>query len=135
MFFFCLYHHPPNQRNNLIDSMFAEQLPVLHYINHLPGLICLVCIMSIQFDNALESLSRLTTFTGDISLNPCTTANFKWHFQRSSHRITNCTSCDNCDILFHKSCLNMFVASFDHYCLSKSPTWICPLCHFPIILD
>ena len=34
--FLCLYHPPPNRRNNLTDSMFNQQLPVLiDYINNL----------------------------------------------------------------------------------------------------
>ena len=33
--FFCLYHPPPNQRKNLTDSLFTEQLPdLLDYANN-----------------------------------------------------------------------------------------------------
>ena len=35
--FYCLYRPPPNQRNNLTDSMFTEQLPdLLDYVINLP---------------------------------------------------------------------------------------------------
>ena len=50
--FFCLYRPPPNQRNNLTDCMFTEQLPdLLDYVNNLPGFVCLVGDMNIHFDN------------------------------------------------------------------------------------
>ena len=59
--FLCLYHPPPNRQNNLTDSMFTEQLPdLLDYINNLPGLACLVGDMNINFDNALQSLTKHT---------------------------------------------------------------------------
>ena len=62
--FFCLYRPPPNRRNNLTDSMFTEQLPDLHdYVNNLPGLVCLVGDMNIQFDNPLQSLTKQTLTT------------------------------------------------------------------------
>ena len=53
--FFCLYRPPPNQQNNLTDSMFTEQLPdLLDYGNNLPGFVCLVGDMNIHFDNLLQ---------------------------------------------------------------------------------
>ena len=56
-----LYRPPPNQRNNLTDSMLTEQLPdLLDYINNLPGLACLVGDMNIHFDNPLQSLTKQT---------------------------------------------------------------------------
>ena len=64
--FFCLYHRPPNRRNNLTDSVFTEQLPdLLDYISNLPGFACLVVDMNIHFDNPLQSLTKhtLTTLT------------------------------------------------------------------------
>ena len=62
--FFCLYRPPPNRRNNLTDSMFTEQLPVLlDYVNSLPGLVCLVGDMNIHFDNPLQSLTKHTLST------------------------------------------------------------------------
>ena len=33
---------------------------------------------------------------------------------------TDCICCDNCNILFHKSCLDLSLATFDRYCLNKS---------------
>ena len=57
--FFCLYQPPPNRQNNLTDSMFTEQLPdLLGYVNSLPGFVCLVGDMNIQFDNPLQSLTK-----------------------------------------------------------------------------
>ena len=61
--FFCLYRHPPNRRNNFTDSMFTEQLSDLNYVNHLPGVVCLVCDMNIHFDNPLQSLTKQTLTT------------------------------------------------------------------------
>ena len=62
--FFCLYRPPPNRRNNLIDSMFTEQLPdLLDYINNLPGFVYLVGDMNIHFDNPLQSLTKQTLTT------------------------------------------------------------------------
>ena len=50
--FFCLYRPPPNRRNNLTDSMFTEQLPdLLDYVNNLPGFVCLVGDMNINFEH------------------------------------------------------------------------------------
>ena len=49
--------------------------------------------------------------------------------------ITDCICCDNCNILVHKSCFDMFLATFDHYCLNKSLTWICPSCNFPSFIN
>ena len=47
--FFCLYRTPPSRRNNLPDSMFTERLSdLLHYVNNLPGLVCLVGDMNIH---------------------------------------------------------------------------------------
>ena len=52
LYFFCLYRPPPNRRNNLTDTMFAEQLPdLLDYINCLPGLVSLVGDMNIHIEN------------------------------------------------------------------------------------
>ena len=62
--FFCPYRPPPNQRNNLTDSMFTEQLPELHdCVSNLPGFVCLVGDMNIHFDNALQSLTKQTLTT------------------------------------------------------------------------
>ena len=64
--FFCLYHPPPNRRNNLTDSMFTEQLPdLLDYVNSLPGFVCLVGDMNIHFDSPSQSLTKqnLTTLS------------------------------------------------------------------------
>ena len=62
--FFCLQRPPPNQRNNLTDSMFTEQLPdLLGYLNNLPGFVCLVGDMNIHFDNPLQSLTKQTLTT------------------------------------------------------------------------
>ena len=62
--FSCLYRPPPNRRNNLTDSMFTEQLPdLLDYVNNLPGFVCLVGDMNIQFDNPLQSLTKQTLIT------------------------------------------------------------------------
>ena len=59
--FFCLYRPPPNQQNNLTDSMFTEQLPdLLDYANNLPGFVSLVGDMIINFDNPLQSLTKQT---------------------------------------------------------------------------
>ena len=33
------------------------------------------------------------------------------------------------------SCLDISLATFDHYCLNKSLTWICPSCNFPSFLN
>ena len=61
---FCLYRPPPNRRNNLTDSMFAEQLPdFLDYVNNLPGFVCLDGDMNIHFDNPLQSLTKQTLTT------------------------------------------------------------------------
>ena len=49
--FLCLYHPPPNRRDNLTDSMFTEQLPDHDYVNNLQGLACLVGDMNIHLDN------------------------------------------------------------------------------------
>ena len=66
--FFSLYRPPPNRRNNLTDSMFTEQLPDhLDYVNNLPGFVCLVGDMNIDFDNPLQSLTKQTLTT--LSLN------------------------------------------------------------------
>ena len=44
--------------------MFIEQLPnPLHYINKLPGFVCLVGDMNIHFDNPMQSLSKKTLTT------------------------------------------------------------------------
>ena len=62
--FFSLYRPPPNRGNNLTDSMFTEQLPILlDYANNLPGFVCLAGDMNIHFDNPLQSLPKqiLTT--------------------------------------------------------------------------
>ena len=62
--FFCLYRPPQNRRNNLTDSMFAEQLTgLLDYVNNLAGLACLVGDMNIHFDNPLQSLTKQTLTT------------------------------------------------------------------------
>ena len=64
--FFCLYRPRPNRRNNLTDSMFTEQLPdLLDYVDNLPGFVCLVGDMNIDFDNPLQSLIKqiLTTLS------------------------------------------------------------------------
>ena len=62
--FSCLYRPPPNQQNNLTDSMFTEQLPdLIDYINNLPGFVCLVGDMNIHFDNPLQSLTKQTLTT------------------------------------------------------------------------
>ena len=66
--FFCLYRPPPNRRNNLLDSMFAEQLPdLLDYTNNYPGLVCLVGDIDIHFSNPILSLIKQTLTT--LSLN------------------------------------------------------------------
>ena len=62
--FFCMYHLPPNRRNNLTESMFTEQLPdLLDYVSNFPGFVCLVGDMNIYFDNPLQSLTKLTLTT------------------------------------------------------------------------
>ena len=62
--FFCLYRPSPNRRNNLTDSMFAEQLPdLLDYACNLSGFVCLVGDMNINFDNPLQSLTKQTLTT------------------------------------------------------------------------
>ena len=64
--FFCPYRPPLNRRNNLTNCLFTEQLPdLLHYVNNLPGFVCLVGDMNIFFDNPLQSLNKqiLTTFS------------------------------------------------------------------------
>ena len=62
--FFYLFRPPPNQRNNLTDSLFTEQLPdLIDYINNLQGLSCLVGDMNIHFDNPLQSLAKHTLTT------------------------------------------------------------------------
>ena len=61
--FFFLYRTQPNQQNNLIDTMFTEQLPDLDYVNNLPGFICLVGDMNIHFDNPIQSLTKQTLTT------------------------------------------------------------------------
>ena len=62
--FFCLYRPPPNRRNNLTDSIFTEQLPDLNdYVSNLPGVVCLVGDMNINFDNPLQSLTKQTLTT------------------------------------------------------------------------
>ena len=44
--------------------MFTEQLPVLQdYVNSLPGYVCLVVDMNINFDNPLQSLTNQTLST------------------------------------------------------------------------
>ena len=43
--------------------MFTEQLTDLDYANNLPGFICLVGDMNIQFDNPLQSLTKQTLST------------------------------------------------------------------------
>ena len=59
--FFSLYRPPPNRRNNLTDSMLADQQPdLLDYVNSLPGFVCLVGDMNIHFDNPLQSLTKQT---------------------------------------------------------------------------
>ena len=61
---FCLYHPPPNRRNNLTDSVLSEQLPdLLDYANNLPGFACLAGDMNIHFDNPLQSLTKQTLNT------------------------------------------------------------------------
>ena len=62
--FFSLYRPPPNQRNNLTDSMFTEQLPdFLDYVDNLPGLVSLVGDMNIHFNYPLQSLTKQTLTT------------------------------------------------------------------------
>ena len=61
--FFCLYHRPPDRRNNLPDSMLSEQLPDLGYIGNLPGFVCLVGDMNIHSDNPIQSLTKQTLTT------------------------------------------------------------------------
>ena len=62
--FFCLYRPPPIRRNNLTDSLFTEQLPnLLDYVNNLPGFVCLVGDMDINFDDPLQSLTKQTLTT------------------------------------------------------------------------
>ena len=62
--FFCLYHPPPNLRNNLTDSMFTEQLPdLIDYVNNIPRFACLVGDMNIHFYNPLQSLTKQTLTT------------------------------------------------------------------------
>ena len=64
LYFFCLYRHLPNRRNNLTDSMFTKQLPdLLDYVNNLPGFVCLDGDMNIHFDNPLQSLTKQTLTT------------------------------------------------------------------------
>ena len=59
--FFCLFHPPANQGDNLTDSMFTEQLPdLLENINNLPGLACFVGDMNIHFNNPSQSQTKLT---------------------------------------------------------------------------
>ena len=53
--FFCRYRLPTNRRNNHTDSMFTAQLSdFLDYANNLPGLVCLVGDMNVNFDNPLQ---------------------------------------------------------------------------------
>ena len=60
--FSCLDGPPPNQQNNLTDSMFIEQVPdLLDYGNNLPGFACLVGDMN--FYNPLQSLTKHTLTT------------------------------------------------------------------------
>ena len=62
--FFCLYRPPPNQRNNLTDSMFTEQLhDLLDDVNNLPGFAYLVGDMNIHVDNPLQSITKQTLTT------------------------------------------------------------------------
>ena len=62
--FLCLYHPPPNRRNNLTDSMLTEQLPdLLDYVSNLPVFVCLVGDMNIHIDNPLQSLTKQTLTT------------------------------------------------------------------------
>ena len=61
---FSLYRPPSNRRNNLTETMFTEQLPYhLDYVDNLPGLVCLVGDMNINFDNPLQSLTKQTSTT------------------------------------------------------------------------
>ena len=62
--FLCLYHPPPNRRNNPTDCMITELLPDLHeYIINLPGLDCLVGDMNIHFEYPLQSPAKQTLTT------------------------------------------------------------------------
>ena len=58
--FFCLYRPPPSRRNNPTDSMFTD---LLDYVNSLPGFVCLVGDMNINFDNPLQSPTKQTLST------------------------------------------------------------------------
>ena len=62
--FFCLCRPPPNRQNNLTDSMFTEQLPdLVDYVDNLPGFVCLVGDMNINFDNPLQSLTKQSDYS------------------------------------------------------------------------
>ena len=63
--FLCLYHPPPNRRNNLTDSMFTEKQPDLQdYINNLPSFGCLAGDMNIHINNPLtkQTLNILSLY-------------------------------------------------------------------------
>ena len=112
LLFFGLYRPPPNRRNNLIDSMFTEQLTdFLDYVNSLPGFVCLVCDMNIHFDNPLQSLTKQTLTT--LSLySPVQVIN------KPTHRCGQITDWVNVlpDDDIHKKSIITDSLESDHYC-------------------
>ena len=110
--FFCLYHPPPNRRNNLTDSMFTEQLSdLLDYVNNLSGFVCLVGDMNIHLDNPLQSLTKQTLTT--LSLNSLVQViNKPTH--RCSHIIDLVIVRPDDDI--HKKSTVTDSLESDHYC-------------------
>ena len=110
--FFCLYCPPPNRRNNLIDSMFTEQLPdLLNYVINLLGFVCLVGDMNIHFDNPLQSLA-IQTLTTRILYNLVQVINKPTH--RCGHIIEWVIVRPNDDI--HNKSIVTDSLDSDHYC-------------------
>ena len=68
----------------------------------------------------------------DISVNPRSAVKFPCG--TCIKEFTDCICCDDCNIWFHRSFLDMFLATFDHYCIDRRLTWICP-CHFPSLVN
>ena len=114
--FFCLYRPPPNRRNNLTDSMFAEQLPdFLDYVNNLEGFHCLVGEMNIHFDNPLLSLIKQTLTT--LSLNNLVQI-INGPTYMCGHIISWVVVRPDDDIHIKKSTVTYSLES-DHYCIES----------------
>ena len=125
--FIGLCYHQYNE-NFRYDSHFSKNDSISRLVNRR------LCVNSSFINSKLQSnfcsnasnlnnshfnhnifINLLLILSGDININPGPTIKFPCGtYSNDVKEFTDCICCDNCNIWFHKSCLDISLATFDH---------------------